>query len=105
MEEKVFSIPKLTEFFDDLDNYIENYQKNKRKNIKKENLVWAREELWKCLEGLDQGDLKIIYYIHHLKSVYKIQALSFLKELYKAENRWIAESNGEEFRDYIYICR
>ncbi len=105
MKEKVFSIPKLTEFFDDLDNYIENYQKNKRKNIQKENLVWAREELWKCLEGLDQGDLKIIYYIHHLKSVYKLQALTFLRELYKAENQPKAESQGKQFRDYIFICR
>lgn len=104
MKERTFSIPKLTEFFDSLDNYIENYQKNKRKNIKKENLVWAREELWKCLERLDKRDLKIIYYIHHLKSVYPLQALTFLKTLYKAENRLCAESKEKEFLDYIFIC-
>lgn len=105
MKERTFSIPKLTEFFDSLDNHIEVYPKGRRKNIQKENLVWAKEELWKCLEELDKRDLKIIYYIHHLKSVYPLQALTFLKTLYKAENRWTAESKGKEFLDYIFICR
>ncbi|MBQ8685325.1 MAG: hypothetical protein IJ514_04045 [Clostridia bacterium] len=99
MEKRLFEIPKLAEFFDGVDETIGKYRARRGREFTKEDMLWAREELLECLQGLDYIDLKILYYVLHLQSVYKMQAFTFLRKLYEAEN------GGEDFIDRIFLCR
>ena len=103
MEQETFEMPKIAELFERLNERIENFYGYKKK-IKKEDIVMAKNELYDSLCNLEPIDLKIIYYIHHLKSIYPVQFYTFLRRIYKAENAWEAIAKGEEFIDFIFSC-
>ena len=78
-------IPRLREYFYEMDRAIKAFEKKDEKGEIVKELKEKRKELLKTVKEMNRTDLQLLYYVHHLDKMYPHHFLHALKKLFVSQ--------------------
>ena len=88
-------MPRLRDFFTEMDRTIKTFQPQEGKSEGIEKLKKERQELLKTAKNMDRTDLRILYYINRLNKIYPVDILRALRKLFSAQEELKSVLRGE----------
>lgn len=92
-------MPRLRDFFTEMDRTIRNFAPQEGKSEGIERLKKERQELLKTAKNIDRTDLRILHYINSLNKIYPVDILRALRKLFSAQEELKNVLNGEKLEN------